>query len=82
MNRTLEEMNRHLVEYGFGVEKVRRVFFRLPRAMFKIGVGLRRFSNIMGNGLVAFSKITEEVIASRFSENSNGNTIILARKRQ
>ena len=82
VNRTLEGMNRHLVEYGFAVEKVRRVFLRLPAAMFNVGVGVRRFSEVLGNRLVAFSKITEEVIASRFSENSNGNTIILARKRQ
>lgn len=82
VNRTLDEMNRHLVEHGFAVEKVRRVFLRLPTAIFNVGVGVRRLSEVLGNRLVAFSKIMEEVIASRFSKNSNGNTIILARKRK
>jgi ubiquinone/menaquinone biosynthesis C-methylase UbiE len=82
ITRTLEEMNLHLFEHGFAVEKVRRVFFRLPTAMFHVGVGVRRFSRVLGNKLVAFSKITEEMIGARFSEESNGNTIILARKRK
>lgn len=82
VTRTYEEMKTYLEHSGFRVDKVRRVFFRLPTKLFSMGLGVRRFSGRLGGGLIACSRKMENLMALRYSQNSNGNTIILARKRQ
>ncbi len=78
--RRLDDVERGLVEAGFTPTAPRRIFFRLPRILFRLGVESRRFVPPVGSALIALAKVTENIMASRMSRGVDGNTIMHARK--
>jgi ubiquinone/menaquinone biosynthesis C-methylase UbiE len=80
VTRTLYEMRRYLFNCGFEIEKVRRLFFRIPAILFETGFETSKYFRILGKEIILLSLIVEAFLSTFFSKYSNGNTLILARK--
>jgi ubiquinone/menaquinone biosynthesis C-methylase UbiE len=80
--RRLDEVEEGLRAARFTPVAPRRIFFRLPRILFRIGVEGGRFLPPLRSALVGAAKLTENVMASLMSRGADGNTIMFARKNQ
>lgn len=78
--RPLRQVEHDLVKTGYEILRVRRVFFRASQLLFLLGVRLRDAARPVGDIVILCALFFERLLAVFFSRNSNGNTIILARK--
>lgn len=78
--RPLRRIEADLAKAGYESVRVRRVFFRPSQLLFRLGARMRHAARPLGEAAILCALMLERLLAALFSRNSNGNTIILARK--